>query len=50
MRKIHSMLLLGWVASGILAAVPVGRSDGVVRPLLQVKFEQDQDVDCLGAL
>ncbi len=47
MRKITSTMLLGSVMSGILMAIPGGTSDGIVRPLSQVKFEQDEDVKCL---
>jgi quercetin dioxygenase-like cupin family protein len=47
MRRIGSTMLLGFVMTGILGAVPTGTSDGVVRPLSEVKFEQDEDIKCL---
>jgi quercetin dioxygenase-like cupin family protein len=47
MRKIGSTTLLGFVIGGILVAMPAGTSDGIVRSLSQVKFEQDEDVKCL---
>jgi quercetin dioxygenase-like cupin family protein len=47
MKKIGSTMFLGCVMAGILVAVPTGTSDGIVRPLSEVKFEQDDDVKCL---
>ena len=47
MRRIGSTMLLAFLIAGIVVAVPVGTPDGIVRPLSQVKFEQDEDVKCL---
>jgi quercetin dioxygenase-like cupin family protein len=47
MKKISSTMLLGLVMGGTLVAVPPRTSDGIVRSLSQVKFEQDDDVKCL---
>ena len=46
-RKIGPTMLLGLMMTGILVAMPAATSDGIVRSLSQVSFEQDEDVKCL---
>src|ERR1700732_2812914 len=47
MRRFGSTIFIVFVMIGILGAAPAGISDGVVRPLSGVKFEQDEDIKCL---
>lgn len=45
--RFGSTIFMVLVLSGIIGASAAGTSDGVVRPLSGVKFEQDEDVKCL---
>jgi quercetin dioxygenase-like cupin family protein len=47
MKKIGSSMLVGIVMAGISFAVPTQTSEGIVRSLSQVRFEEDEDVKCL---